>query len=495
VSSAPPPVPSDGRSAEPSRSPLEVLRELFAALEATGVRYCQWKSTRILAAGLAGETDLDLLVARHDQAAFTALLSERDFKLFESDGARRFPGIEDWLGFDAGTGRLVHLHVHYRLVLGEEYVKGYLLPIEDLLLSRTTLVDGVRVPEPDVELAVLAVRVALKYGNLDALHDRVGRPRRAGLPASTRREVEELRSRVPPDAEGAPVLARLPGIPAELLVAVIRAVTRPEADAAELVGLRAEMRAALAADRRLGRWEAAWRARRYGARSVPYLGRLLTLGRSPTRKRPRAGGVGIAFVGSDGSGKSSLVRDLTRWLGWRIDVRVFYMGSTQPSRPTRVVSLVTTFLSVVRRRDLAAAIRAVADARDRYGRYVASRRAVGAGSVVIYDRYPLPGVRIAGHEMDAARIPPGGGRVARALSRFERRAYARIARPEALFVLVVSPEVALARKPGHREEIVRAKTEAVRGEAATIPGAIVVDADRPYEEVLLEVKRRVWDLL
>ena len=45
----------------------------------------------------------------------------------------RVGGREDFLGFDRSTGRLCHLDVHYRMILGPKYVKCYAPPIADLL--------------------------------------------------------------------------------------------------------------------------------------------------------------------------------------------------------------------------------------------------------------------------------------------------------------------------------------------------------------------------
>jgi hypothetical protein len=153
-------VADDGlESGRPHRSrrqvgaPLGVLTELFAALEQEHVRYCHWKSTTGIPRGLSGLTDLDLLVDRADAGRFRTELERLSFKRLVSSPAAQYPGLEDQLGFDEATGKLVHLHVHYRLVLGAEHVKNHLLPIESAFLDRTQLRHGVRVPEPALEAA------------------------------------------------------------------------------------------------------------------------------------------------------------------------------------------------------------------------------------------------------------------------------------------------------------------------------------------------------
>jgi hypothetical protein len=139
-------------------APLALVRSLFEALNAAEVRYCHWKSTTTLGRALAGRTDLDLLVDGAHVAKFREVVSGIGFKPFVSHSSRRYPGVEDHLGCDPGSGRLVHLHVYQQLILGEHYVKNHVLPLENALLDDTVIRDGVRIPPPHVELMILILR-------------------------------------------------------------------------------------------------------------------------------------------------------------------------------------------------------------------------------------------------------------------------------------------------------------------------------------------------
>ncbi len=178
---------------------LSLVRAAFTALNGEDIRYCHWKSTSGLPIGLAGRTDLDLLVDRADAARFTATVRDAGFKPFISHSSRRFIGVEDWLGHDAESGRLVHLHVYYRLVLGEDHVKNHVLPIEAAVLDDVVLRHGVKVPVPASELTILTIRALLKYRRTDALKDALRLGRRGGVPPNVRHEVADLRARVSPD--------------------------------------------------------------------------------------------------------------------------------------------------------------------------------------------------------------------------------------------------------------------------------------------------------
>lgn len=137
--------------------------KLFDALEMRRVRYCHWKSNIRLEQTLAGTQDIDLLVDRRDAQVFHAILVKIGFKFAESHAGVGHPGVFHALALDESTAELVDLHAHYQIVSGDSLVKNYRLPIEDLLLSRTRHLHGVKVPAAEVELLLFLLRIALKH--------------------------------------------------------------------------------------------------------------------------------------------------------------------------------------------------------------------------------------------------------------------------------------------------------------------------------------------
>ena len=112
-------------------NPLALVGRLFQALDQQGIGYCHWKSNANLERSLRGLTDLDLLVARTDSSRFRKVLCQHDFKPALSPPLNIYPAMEDYIGYDRETGLLVHLHIHYQLILGEMGVKNYRLPLEE----------------------------------------------------------------------------------------------------------------------------------------------------------------------------------------------------------------------------------------------------------------------------------------------------------------------------------------------------------------------------
>ena len=55
------------------------------------------------------------------------------------------------------------MHAYFQIVSGDSLVKSYRLPIEELLLEQTRYLHGVRIPTPEAELVLFALRIALKH--------------------------------------------------------------------------------------------------------------------------------------------------------------------------------------------------------------------------------------------------------------------------------------------------------------------------------------------
>jgi thymidylate kinase len=82
------------------------------------------------------------------------------------------------------------------------------------------------------------------------------------------------------------------------------------------------------------------------------------------------------------------------------------------------------------------------------------------------------------------------------LARLEGRYYEKITSPDVLIVLRVHPDVAVQRRHGSEgaDFVHRRADEVWRLDWSGTP-AIVIDADRPKDDVLAEVKAAIWEAL
>ncbi|HSD48828.1 MAG TPA: hypothetical protein VLE71_03255 [Actinomycetota bacterium] len=510
---APPPAPSRQlavASAEREGVTLELVAELCGALDAAGVRYCHWKSNEALDRSASGDNDLDLLVHRSDAATFEEILARLGFKEAHLPRWKRLPGIWHAYALDRASGRLVHVHAHAQLVVGDDMTKNYHLPIEEPYLASAVPSPPFRVPAPELELALLVMRMVIKHNAWDAIASGQG-----SLSASERRELDDLLGRVDPGHAASTLHRHLPIVAPELWARCLRSL-RPSASVTLRVRTAGELQRALAVCARRGRAiDTSIKVWRRGRIFV----RRRVLRRRAEPKRLGRAGLLVAIVGGDGAGKSTVVEDLTGWLSKDFRTASVHLGKPPRSALSAVVKGAMTAAASVRRsptpsgRALRASVAAdgassmsprnaarlaweTLTARDRYRAYRGARRAASNGAIVVCDRFPLAQVR----QMDGAvsagmRHPARHGRLVRFLAEREQRYYARIAHPDVLVVLRVDPDVAVRRRREAPEDLLRRRSEEIWSIDWSTTPAIVVDAGLPKDRVLSRVRSEVWSRL
>lgn len=497
--------------------PLTIIADLADALRAADIAYCHFKSNAHVLEGMTGDTDLDILVDRRRSAECESLLLQSGFKRFVAHPSVRYPGVDDWIGFDPDSGKLLHLHLHWQMVAGEPNLKGYRLPWEDRILAARVWNDdsGIYTSSPEWEVLLLLVRASLKL----QWRDRIAVMRGRTYPGeSLRREYDWLLERT--DSER--VCATAEQVFPRPVVECIRTVlAKGLNDSAVFFALRRAVLSATEPCRTYGRVGALLRKsgregyRKLAARLNRRLGLLLV-----RRRVPAGGGALIAIVGADGSGKSTQVKDAVKWLGWKADVGYLYFGSgdgpvslyrlpfellkgrkrgradAAPPTPREGEETPTQRpgnpLKRLFRGGLALAL--ALEKRQRLRRAV---RARNRGMIVLCDRFPqkqVPGFNdgpALGHWRE-------DGWPWSAFARWEDRLYPDIARmaPDLVIKLDVTEAVSAARKPETPPPMIVRKIAAVR--ELSFPAStrvVVVDADQPFEQVLNAVRRTIWSAL
>jgi thymidylate kinase len=141
-------------------------------------------------------------------------------------------------------------------------------------------------------------------------------------------------------------------------------------------------------------------------------------------------------------------------------------------------------------------LRCLATARDRFLLYRRVRRFVARGGIAICERYPNPGNRILAGPSTAQGVAADlDTPLARRLRAIEARYYERIAAPDLLLVMLVDPETAVRRKTTEPEAYVRARAQSMARAEWDATRARLIDATRPFPDVLAELKTRVWESL
>lgn len=139
--------------------------ELFNQWNDKNIVYCHWKSSDHLEASFLAQTDLDVLVGRTSANEAIRIALDCGFVELKSSHFRGYPSVRDFVQYDAELHRWVHLHFHTQLECGDRWVKAYHLPIEDLVLKNRVKHKEYNLWNiaPDYELLILIFRMNAKF--------------------------------------------------------------------------------------------------------------------------------------------------------------------------------------------------------------------------------------------------------------------------------------------------------------------------------------------
>jgi thymidylate kinase len=480
---------------------IDLVAKLCRALAEENVNYCHWKSNEALARSASGENDLDLLVSRADGQKMTEILSRLGFREAQDEADHSLPGVMNYYGYDARADRLIHVHLHYQLVLGNDLNKNYRIPVERAYLDLSTRLSLFRVPAPEFELVIFVIRMVLKHSTWDSIL--VGH---GSLSPSEQREFKSLATVA--NLEKAKILLDryLPYLSPVLFKDCVQAL-QPGCPLGKRIRAGEQLQNALKPCARFAKmrditlrlWRRFWwpvQSRLFHRRSKRHLAH---------------GGMLIAVVGGDGSGKTTVINGLEAWLSKKFEVTRLHMGKPRWSVLTILVRgllKIGTLLHLHSFKEYsyedpsqfpgnAWLVRTVCTAHDRYRAYLMARRIASNGGLVICDRYPLPGFLA----MDAPQCAgimkrfERSGRFLKWLKSLEQGWYRQIAMPDLLIVLRLDPEIAVERKTDESPASVRARSTLVWEMDWNGMPAHILNASLAREEVLAQAKWLVWQHL
>ena len=490
---------------------LNKIEQLIEKLNASGIRFCHWKSNLALAKALAGQTDIDLLIDRKCASSFRTVLSQLCFRPAVQKEVGSFPSVEHYFALDEETGVLVHVHAYFRVITGESLAKNYRFPIEEMLLQNTREVDSVPVPTRSAELVVFTLRMMLKHTSFMELV----------LLARYWKEVQQeimwlLETGTIEETLGF-IDSWLPSLDTNLFSDCITALKSPAPLFQRvLLGLRL---------RRQLRPYARHSAIRAWLDTVQKFSTMLfrRLTRSHKGMISRGGGAVIAFVGSEATGKSTLISEMRGWLGEHFAVKQIHVGKPKSTAFTTVPNL---FLPALRSLfpgsrsthianlydpqeqsekpqtgySLLFAFRSALLAYDRWSLLSRAFSQAANGTIMLCDRYPSLGSgALDSPQLSHFPVPPNRYSVRRWLTQFEARLYREMPTPDLIIYLSAPLEVVVlrnaARGKKEPEDYVRWRyARSANLEFGKTP-VCKINTDQPLDRTVLEVKKAIWNVL
>ncbi|MEE9363140.1 MAG: hypothetical protein V3U92_11135 [Cellulophaga sp.] len=486
---------------------LSLTKKLLSNLHQNNIRYCHWKSNAHISRSLVGEGDLDVLISQENEKEFYKTIIDLDFKRLVEKPGKAYPGIEHWLGYSKKEGKLVHLHAHFRLVYGEKFIKGFRAINEETLLNRRILEKDIYMMSKSDELVFLFIRTIVKIDIVWLIKKILGKEKKY-YPPYILEEYGYLTENLPDEDINRSIDYFLPKLDREEVKKAIFNI--------EKLGLwdillwKNILNKNLSWSRRLSR------TGRYKAFVKTYTDFLfIKLGlRKKKRKQFFMGGTCIAFLGADGAGKSTMLREINDWLGKHVDIEILYAGTGDGTKSfgLNFFDKTTNILKQKKRvnsdqqknikekddpdlsifKYLYTNIRAILIARHRDNIIRKGSRLANNGAIILYDRYPQPFQKGYG---DGPKILTSNNFVWKQASKWEQRIYTNLydQYPEHAFIMEVSPKTSLARKGEDSEDVINAKNKVLSEiKQQKSEQTITIDANKEYKDVLALLKDKVW---
>lgn len=479
---------------------LDLSRCLFLEWNNHDILYCHWKSNEHLEDGLMGLTDLDVLVSFNHKTNCETILENLDFIKCNQPYGSRYPGVDDWLGCDTQTGKMVHIHLHYQIITGHRGMKEYHLPWSQEALD-TRIQDnhtGVFIMEPNLEIMTLYARIALK-ASTKTIH--AAQKGNFKLDDGYLKEITYLKQQ----------------IDLTTLAVLIKKYFGDEKKLGDLIQKEVLMSGDfLLLHKYVTKSMKAYRTtnfllslvqKNYFRVALPV--RVILRNRVNRfiiqKKTPQNRGLMIAFIGQDGSGKSTVTNEILEWLTWKLDANKFYLGSGEHYQSwqkelKKIMDKKKKYKIAVILSALLTLSNHISVARRIYKFVNHGKRYALNGGIAIFDRYPQTihygindGPKIRFNYLDRIRSPLLKKYIiycAKAEEYYLTRAAGVV--PEIVFKLILPPEVSIIRKPEENLETIQNKHEIINSLSFGQAKVYLIDANQEYTGEIKEIKGLIW---
>jgi len=503
---------------------LGIVCDLVADLDKHNIQYCHWKSNEHLLPAVKGDTDLDILFDQRQKWKVDKILTGTGYVKFKPRWYLNYPHIEDYLSVDTATGKLVHVHAHFRLVLGEKRIKSYRLPWEDQVL-RNRIWDGncrIYRSDPCHELLLLLVRLALKLPSGRVIPDRAFKSIKEDADAT--QEFHWLKDRV--------TKTQLQNLGKSLLSdrseGALAGLYMKGLDRKRLQKLLIAAKPTIGQCCRYGKiTRLCVRVAKNGTYIAARMNQKLGLFDFPVRRTAIHNGLIITLMGPDGSGKSTQFKIIRKILSAKIDVLTIYMGSGDgPASIVRLpLILVNKIIKKLRQGDkqskkttpIENTFRENEGSGQQYGqcrgkfsltgsawkifwgislaiekraKLKRAARARARGMIVICDRYPQTTIKGYNDGPLLQEYAKSSLNFLRWLASFELKCFSNIKKtpPDLAVKLMGDPDVLHLRRPEMNREKIVEKQEGIRSARFPENSRVKeIDATLPVERVTIEI--------
>lgn len=469
---------------------LKISKLIFEEFDIANIGYCHWKSNEHLMEGMEGKTDLDVLVDIYKKSECEKILHKLKLLKVKAPLGNHYRHVNDWIGLDYATGALIHLHLHYQLVTGKPFRKEHVLPWGKMALRHRIRDEktNVYILDPDMEIIILYARIILKMKYEDEKKEQIQ------IASEYLNEIRYLKRRT--------VMKRVERFASFMLresgKEFIKCLYRERFSREEyqkykelldniLEKYRIESpRKTLVMHKILKQMIQGKKWMK--EKKVPVI----------TGKRPNQQGLVIAFVGTDGAGKSSMSQTVYQWLNWKIEAQQFYLGSGEGLRKPLAYNVYTNKkLPEILRQTAGVVFYLYMSFHIRLTLYKISLYR-GQGGIAVLDRFPQTQFR---GRNDGPKIRENLKKtifpkvMLKKIIAIEENNIAKATRHKAdiIFKLNITAEEAVRRKPENNLLEMKRKIYSLQQVCFESNEVYDIDAMQNLENEIVEIKRIIWE--
>lgn len=493
---------------------LKSIKEMLVALDENHILYCHWKSNEHLTAALNGDTDLDMLFLPTQRSKLECILNSCGLKRFHATPLMQYNAIEDYIGFDFETSKIWHLHLHYKITLGEKHLKGYTVTPWGVLIinNRIYSEQGIYISCYEDELLLFFIRNALKFRWRDAIKK---------ISSDDMKEMHWLLDRIDGTKFRKHAKEFLDEQSAEEIINLDIEKLNKKVQLKRLQGVLRKRLKSFSGYSHIGSW---WtRSRREWYWAIGALKRHAGWNMNvPYRRFSPSGGSVVAFLGSDGAGKSTTIAYVKKEFSKKIDVKTIYLGSGDGSssilrKPMKMIARRVGGKGVghaiekeydmhkktkngislkARIYNFAKIIWAITLAKEKKKKLRQVTKARNAGMLVLLDRYPQVETPGFNDGPLLGRYLENGHGLLYCIAKWELGIYKSAAYnpPDMTIKLVVPTEVAIIRKPEMTKEEIENKKKVVMAMELS-PISHIIDTSVELTKSVGRVMNEIWQII
>lgn len=117
---------------------IRLYQDLFKRLDQDLIKLVYFKSSKDIDKAMNGEGDLDVYLQFGCRDDFKKALIDSGFFKVIPNASRRYSEVDNYIGYCADSGAFGHIHIHYQMVVGPDYAKSLLLRPGDVFKESTT---------------------------------------------------------------------------------------------------------------------------------------------------------------------------------------------------------------------------------------------------------------------------------------------------------------------------------------------------------------------